>query len=109
MTVFGRKEVEGFVLIRDGCTMVLDGVNKLLEETEPETKPHYDIMKTVTRQTEGKNGAYLKVTEEDNKDNKNYHDLVEDLKTHNQKLTTQGYFCWLFGDNKTVGMKQSKR
>ena len=108
MTAFSRKEVEGFVLIRDGCTMVLDGINKLLEETEPETQLQYDVMKTVTRQTAGKKGAYLKVTEEDNKDNKDYQRLVEDLKTRNQKLTTQGYFCWLFGDNKTVGMKQSK-
>ena len=110
MTVFGRKEVEGFVLIRDGCTMVLDGINLLLVETEPkQAQPNYDVMKLVTRQTEGKSGYYLKASAEDNQNNPDFEALIEDLKQHDNKLTKQGFFCWLFSDNKTVGMKQSKR
>ena len=107
---FCRKKVESFVLIRDGCAMVLDGVNRLLEETEPkQTQPHYDIMKLVTRQTDGKSGYYLKASAADNQNNHNFEALIEDLKQHGSKLTKQGYFCWLFSDNKTVGMKPSRK
>ena len=109
MTVFNRKEVESLVLIRDGLTMTLDRINKLLEKTEPKTQPNYDIMKIVTRQTEGKSGYYLKASAEDNQNNLDFEALIEDLKQHGNKLTKQGYFCWLFSDNKTVGMKPSKK
>jgi hypothetical protein len=69
----------------------------------------YDVMKVVTRQTEGPNGIYLKVTAADNQNNPDYLALVEDLKAHNGKLTRQGYFCWSFDDQKTCGMKLSKK
>ena len=93
---------------------------KLLEESKKvvdadkldkptEAQPQYDIIKTVTRQAEGPNGAYLQVKAEDNKGNSDYDALIKDLKDNNGKLTRQGYFCWLFSDNKTVGMKISKR
>ena len=110
MTVFGRKEVEGFVLMRDGCTMVLAGVNKLLEQTEPkQTQPNYDVLKLVTRQTEGRSGYYLKASAADNQNNPDFDAVIEDLKQHDNALTKQGFFCWLFSDNKTVGMKPSKK
>ena len=49
MTVYNRAQVEGLVLIRDGLTMALDGVTKIVETTEPkETKLHYDISKIKT-------------------------------------------------------------
>ena len=109
MTVFNCKEVENLVLIRDCLTMTLDGINKLLEKTEPkQTQPNVDIMKLVTRQTEDKSGYYLKASAEDNQNNPDFEALIEDLKQHDNKLTKQGYFCWLFSDNKTVGMKPRK-
>jgi len=109
MTVFDRKQVGGLVLVRDGALMVADGVSKILESSEPETQLQYDIMKIVTRQTEGPSGVYLKASEEDNRNNPDYEALLEDLKQHDGKLTRQGYFCWLFDDNTTAGMKLSKK
>ena len=108
MTVFGRKEVEALVLVRDGLSMTVDGLNLILESTEPKEEPTYNILKIVTRQTEGKSGYYLKASAADNQNNPDFEALIEDLKQHDNKLTKQGYFCWLFSDNKTVGMKQSK-
>jgi len=72
-------------------------------------KLQYDAMKVVTRQTEGSKGYYLKAIPEDNQNNRDFELLIEDLKQHNGKLTKQGYFCWLFDDQKTAGMKPSKK
>ena len=110
MTDFSRKQIEGLVLARDGAQMIADGFNKILEETEPQEKqPEYDLMKVITQQTEGRNGYYLKASADDNQNNPDYLALVKDLKQHNGKLTRQGYFAWLFDDQKTCGMKLSKK
>jgi hypothetical protein len=69
----------------------------------------YDIIKVVTRQTEGQKGYYLKASAEDNQNNRDFELLIEDLKQHDGKLTKQGYFAWLFSDNKNAGMKLSKK
>ena len=108
MTIFNAKEVEALVLLRDGCTMVLDGVNKLLEETEPKEpqKALYDISKIKTTRTEGPNGFYEKATTQNSED---YKLLLEDLGAHDGKITKGGFFCWLFNDKTTVGLKPSKR
>jgi hypothetical protein len=110
MTGYNQNQVEGLVLIRDGAQMIADGVNKLLEGTEPQEKRlEYDLMKVVTQQTEGAKGYYLKASPEDNQNNRDFELLIEDLKQHDGKLTKQGYFCWLFSDKQTAGMKKSNR
>ena len=96
------------VLTRDGLVMILDGINKILEVTELETK-EYDILKIVTEQTEGRSGFYWKITQENNKNNPNYEALIDSLKANSGKLTKQGYFAWLFDDGKTAGMKQNRK
>ena len=112
MTVLTRKELEGLVLVRDGLTMAVDGLNNILETTEPkeeQTPQTYDLMQVVTVQTEGPRGQYLKITHENNESNPVYFALVEDLKTHKGTITKQGYFVFLFEDQKTAGMKLSKK
>jgi hypothetical protein len=110
VTCYNWKQVEALVLIRDGLTMTLDGINQFLETTEPkETQPQYIISKIKTERTEGPNGFYQKATEANNHSNPNYEQLLKDLKAHNGKLSRDGVFVWLFNDNLTVGMKQSKR
>ena len=110
MTVFNRKEVEGLVLIRDGLSMAADGVNKILETTEPKEEPkterEYDLSKIKTERTEGPSGFYQKATEQDNED---YRNLLKSLKAHDGKLTRNGFWIWLFNDEKSIGMKPSKK
>ncbi len=104
------KQLEGFVLIRDGATMIADGVQKILETTEPKEEPkterEYDLSKIKTERTEGPSGFYQKATEQDSGD---YKLLIEDLKRHDGKLARDGMFVWLFSDGKSVGMKPSKK
>jgi hypothetical protein len=106
MTVYNPKQVEAMVLIRDGLTMTLDGVNRLLELEEPKETKKYDLSKVKTEKTEGPSGFYQKATEQDSQD---YRLLIEDLKQHDGKLTRDGMFIWLFSDGKAVGMKPSKK
>ena len=111
MNVFNPREVEALFLIRDGLTMTLDGVNRILEGTEPkeeQTPQTYDLMQVVTVQTEGPKGQYLKITHENNLNNPAYFALIEDLKQHKGTITRQGYFVFLFDDKKTAGMKLNK-
>lgn len=110
MTVYKPKQVEALALIRDGLTRTAEGINKLLETTEPqEMQPHYDINKIKIERTEGPNGFYHKATYQNNHDNPYYELLLKDLKAHSGKLTKDGFFVWLFNDNTTIGMKPSKR
>jgi hypothetical protein len=92
--------------------MAADALNEAIEQDAPpgvKTEKQYDLMRVITRQTEGPNGIYLKVSVEDNQNNPDYEALLEDLKQHDGKLTKQSYFAWLFDDNRTVGMKPSKK
>ena len=67
------KQLEGFVLLRDGLAMAADGVNKLLETTEPkeELKPEktavpeksFDL--TYTKHTGAKLGEFQIADEKD--------------------------------------------
>ena len=66
----------------------------------------YDLSKIKTERTEGPSGFYQKATEQNNED---YRNLLKDLKAHDGKITRDGMFSWLFSDNKTVGMKPSKK
>jgi hypothetical protein len=109
-------DLEDAVKFRDHTQAIADTWNDVIERANPdrtksETRPQYDIMKVVTRQTEGRNGFYLKASAEDNKDNPDFLALVEDLKAHKGKLSRQGYFVWRFDktETETVGMKQSKK
>jgi len=100
--------------LRDAFQMAADALNEDIEQDAPqevktEKQPEYDLIRVVTRQTEGPNGIYLKITKEDNKNNRDYELLIEDLKKHSGRLTKQGYFAWLFDDKKTAGMKLSKK
>ena len=99
-------QLEGFILLRDGLKMATDGINKIVESTEPKDTPQYDLKNIKTERTEGRNGFYDKAVTQDGQD---YQNLIADLKAHEGKLTRDGFFCWLFDDGKTVGMKPSKR
>jgi len=75
--------------------------------TKTESKLIYGISKIKTVQTKGPNGFYQKATDQENKHSEDYKLLLEDLKTHGNKLMKDGFFCWLFNDKLTIGMKKS--
>jgi hypothetical protein len=94
---------------RDAYLMLAEAENDELELLKPQEgrkKSKYDLSKIKTERTEGPSGFYQKATEQDNED---YRNLVEDLKAHDGKLTRDGFWIWLFSDEKTVGMKPSKK
>ena len=66
----------------------------------------YDLSKIKTERTEGPSGFYQKATEQDNED---YRNLLKSLKAHDGKLTRNGFWIWLFNDEKSIGMKPSKK
>ena len=89
--------------------------NKIVEELlqiigRPFTEElTYDLPKIKTERAEGRNGFYEKATTQDNQNSEDYHFLIEDLKQHDGKLTKDGLFIWLFSDEKTIGMKTSRK
>ena len=113
---------EGLVLIRDGVLMIADGVNKILETTEPkeETKPTVDKSAEVAEynpenipwvSAEGEKGIYQKYPAYQQKPAMltDYINLLEDLTQHNGKLQKAGFFYWKFPDGSTIGRKPAKK
>lgn len=105
--------LEVLLKLRDAHQMITDALTEEIEKhvpTEPKTEPEpYDLMKVVTHQAKGEKGHYLKVLPEANKENRDYELFIAHLKKSGGKLTKQGYFCWLFSDNVTAGMKLSNK
>ena len=74
-------------------------------------KPKWDPAKIKWVQVTGASGPYERYPAEGAKPEatEDYKNLLEDLKSHNGKLTRDGYFYWLFsGDQATVGRKPRK-
>lgn len=115
MTVYNSKQVDALVLIRDGMTMTLDGVNLFLESQEPkkpqkttEDQFQYNLEKIIWTEEIGPNGKYQKAIEQDNED---FRALINDLEAHDGKVQRKGFFLWKFNTiENTVGRKkQSSR
>lgn len=104
------KQLEGLVLLRDGLSMATDGIQKLIEAEEPK-ELNYDMAKIPWVKAEGPSGVYEKYPATDGKieANKDYTALIKDLAEHNNKLTRDGYFIWLFRDGSTIGRKLKRK
>ena len=102
-------KVRGLLEEKEFAENVLNVLGKPILEEAPKTEKQYDLMKVVTVQAEGPRGQYLKITHENNESNPAYFALVEDLKQHKGSITRQGYFVFLFDDQKTAGMKLSNK
>lgn len=111
MTAFKRSDIiEALVLIRDGLTMATDGINKILESTEPKeqlktdkpTEKEFNDLRWIKK--DGSNGSY----EQLQNDNSNtYKKLVEYLKTHNGFSSLYGFKVFFhFKDENLIDRKR---
>lgn len=101
------KQLEGWVLIRNGAAMIQEGAQKLIESVEP--KEHtWNPSKIKFVQTEGVRGPYWRYPAAGQKaeSTEDYRNMIQDLLNHNEKLTRDGFFYWLFSDGATVGRKK---
>lgn len=106
MRGYNKRQVEAFVLIRDGLSMAIDGINRLMDVEEPEDRPQYDLEKISWTTEKGNKGEYEKATEQDSVD---YRALLNDLEAHDGKLQRQGFFIWKFTQGNSIGRKVSRR
>jgi len=102
------KKLEGFVLLRDGLAMAADGVNKILETTEPkeEPKPEKPTFEEINSQkwtdkTSDK-GAYQTTNKTDNQNSLAFQKLQKYLKEHNGFAILHGYKTWQFSNNQDI-------
>ncbi len=105
-------DIDDTVKLRDHNQALADTWNDILEKNAPpgvKNEKQYDLMKVVTVQAEGPKGTYLKICPENNLNNPAYFALIEDLKQHKGSITRQGYFVFLFDNQKNAGIKPSKR
>jgi len=88
------KQLEGFVLLRDGLSMAADGINKIVETTEPKetqkpTEAKFNGLKWIM--TQGKKAPY----EQTAVHGEDAHILYEYLKAHNNFCELFGYKIWI--------------
>jgi hypothetical protein len=103
------EQLEGWVLIRDGAAMIQDGAQKIIESAEPQ-ELKWDSSKINFVQTEGARGPYWRYPAAGQKaeSTEDYRNMIQDLINHNEKLTRDGFFYWLFSDGATVGRKKTR-
>jgi hypothetical protein len=101
------EQIEGWVLIRDGAAMIQDGAQKLIESAEPQ-EPKWDPSKINFVKTEGARGPYWRYPSAGEKaeSTEDYRNMIQELLEHNEKLTRDDFFYWLFSDGATVGRKE---
>jgi len=102
VTEYNANQVKGMVLIRDGAQMIVDGVQKILETTEPKetekpTQNELDSLKS-TEQTSSK-GPYQLVTKAENSNNPVFEKLQSYLKEKGDFVILHGYKTWKFSNN----------
>jgi len=103
-------KIDFLVKVRDGFMMAADAINEYLEDLAPLGVRGWDPAKIKWEETQGPSGPYQRATIEDNKNNRDFELLLEDLEKHKGRLTKDGYFYWLFERSKipTVGRKKRK-
>ncbi|MFC1487074.1 hypothetical protein ACFLRN_05230 [Thermoproteota archaeon] len=89
--------------VRDGFQTCVEAIDTYLNFLSKAVLGEWDPTKISWIQIEGPRGLYEKVHAQDNED---FKAMLQDLKTHSDKLTRDGYFYWLFQDQTTVGRKK---
>jgi hypothetical protein len=103
--------VELLVKLRDHHQALADAYNEELEKrAPPEVKSSWSPETIKWSQAQGTKGPYERYPAENEKaeSTEDYRNILEDLKTHNGKMTKNGYFYWVFTDGATVGRKKRK-
>ena len=76
-----------------------------------DVKPVWDPANVRWERAESDKGEYERATAEANNGNKDFDNMIADLKLHGGKMRKGGYFYWLFefSDKPTVGRKPVKK
>ena len=101
----------GFVVkLRDAAQMIADACEEYLEKQAPVNKASWDPSQIKWQRAQGTKGSYERYPAEGQKaeSTQDYHNLLADLKSHDGKLSRDGFFYWLFEDSATVGRKKRK-
>jgi len=105
------KQLEGFVLIRDGVAMIADGVNKILETTEPKepekpTQEAFSSLKSMEKVSE--KGPYRLITKAENQNNPAFETLRSYIKQKNGFCQLHGFKAWIFSNdpNNKIGIRK---
>ncbi len=110
----GVEELEKMVYALADYANALESASQTLRDHLQELGPRvkdYDLGQLRWEEREGSSGPYQAATERGNLEPPRYghwQALVKDLRDHDGKLTKQGYFLWLFQDEKTVGRKKQR-
>ena len=120
MTVFTRKEVEAFVMLRDGLdmtinglTMMTEGVNTLLETTEPkeqnktEQPKLEEINSLISTEKTSSKGPYNLILKTENPDNPVFDKLQSYITQNGGFVNLHGKKFWTFSQDPTkkIGYK----
>ena len=101
------SDVEMLLRVRDGLQMAVDGLTEYLEKKAPVNKASWNPESIKWCQAEGSKGPYERYPAEGQKaeSTADYHNLLQDLKDHQGKLSHKGFFYWVFVDQATIGRK----
>ena len=99
------KQLEGFVLLRDGLTMAADGINKLIETTEPKetedakkpTEQKFNSFQWSTKT--GTRGDYQQI---ENDNSQAFKLLAEYVKSKGGFCNLYGFKVWFHNDNENL-------
>jgi hypothetical protein len=103
MTAYKQSDmIDALVLVRDGLTMSLDGINKLLDGPEPKitrkpTEAQFNGQKWVTK--EGSRGNYEQVEYDGSPE---FKALSEYVKGHDGFCKIYGFKVWFHNNDEKV-------
>lgn len=92
---------------RDAYAMLLDATQERLEALAVKTGKvdnMPDMSQVIWRETIGPHGKYELAEKTSNTENPGFRILAEYLRAHQNKVTIEGYFLWVF-DNGDIGRK----
>jgi hypothetical protein len=91
--------------IRDSFDAVTMEIDKFLGAKTKEVLKEYDVEKISWATKEGNKGPFELCDPRKNVDNSDYKALLADLKAHNNRMSINKKFYWLFGNGETIGRK----
>ena len=100
------KQLEGWVLLRDGLTTATDGVQKIIESQEPKkdsVKPNpQEVEKLPWETKQGSKGEYEQTSKATTNNHVTFQALQKYVKDHKGFCALNGWRYWFDRNNETV-------